>query len=195
VTDAELKKILSKARALACSRGHSEIADDFAQEAVMALLRGRQTCLTNLLTDFLRSEYGMTRERAPETQKVKVSERRRGLSLNATTDTMGEETAPLSERLADPEPEPAAEPEAWRWRELIHFDSLRTHFIHAAVLEEEELPSEAGKRLGISGARVGQILAHQVRPEITRAYGLGHLLPKYKASPRASQLVIDWITL
>lgn len=57
----EIKKIQGIAKSVAITWGYSELADDFAQEAVMYFISRGKTKIEWLLIDHLRREYGSSR--------------------------------------------------------------------------------------------------------------------------------------
>lgn len=57
----ELIGLRNRAKKLAKSKGMSDCADDFAQEAYLALARGRKAQLRELWVDFLRGTFGDNR--------------------------------------------------------------------------------------------------------------------------------------
>jgi RNA polymerase sigma factor (sigma-70 family) len=56
--DYDLPEMRRIAAYKATKAGYPELADDFAQEALIALTRGRKATFSQLLTDFIRAEFG-----------------------------------------------------------------------------------------------------------------------------------------
>lgn len=54
----DIEELRSVAIYSATAAGHGSIAEDFAQEATLALSQGRKATISQLLTDFIRHEYG-----------------------------------------------------------------------------------------------------------------------------------------
>lgn len=63
LTNSYLKKIRLVAIHYAATRGHESIAEDFAQEYLMAMCRGRKVDLFFMLTDYLRANFGGKRSK------------------------------------------------------------------------------------------------------------------------------------
>lgn len=61
LTDDEIRTWIERLKSYARGRGYPQLADDFSQEAIAKYLQGRKATFEQLLTDFLRAEYGDTR--------------------------------------------------------------------------------------------------------------------------------------
>jgi RNA polymerase sigma factor (sigma-70 family) len=70
----DLLKLHKQAVSMATKKGFGNDAEDFAQEATLLLHAGRKARLDQLLTDYLRKEYGSTRHSNTPTKEYLARE-------------------------------------------------------------------------------------------------------------------------
>lgn len=187
LAEAEIRKILEKAKAVARSRGYPQIADDFAQEAYIAIAGGRQTTFDNLLIDYLRAEYGRTRPHGGRPRQSRLS-----LEVSIDEVSRGGEGTPLRERL----PSAGVDPGTFgpNWRDRIHLlgcDAL----IYELRFEDELSEAEIGEMFGVTESRICQIIKSRIEPVVTAAFVVGEVADIYADDPEYSKLLIDWIAI
>lgn len=187
MTAGQSRKLVERAKRFARSRGHAQDADDFAQEAWIALARGRKASLEQLLSDYLRQEYGCTGARSGSGKSSKGAIRR-ATSLDAP---LGDEDArSLHDSLASPGADPGSLGLDWR------------HGANLGAREERilELVGEGWDQgdiadiFGFTASRVCQIVG-VARSKLERAGVMNEAYDLYRLDPEASVLVVEWITL
>jgi len=68
--EADIKKLLLRAKKVAIRKGFEREAEDFSQVAVMKLMKGRKATLDQLLIDYLRENYTRTNKKGSKPNKV-----------------------------------------------------------------------------------------------------------------------------
>lgn len=185
--DAEIKKYQERCKAHARRQGHSELADDFAQEAIIQkAIAGRKTTIQNLFIDFLRKEYGDTRSPGG---RARSSAMRYGTSLDQKAP--GDDATLLHELVASPERDPEAFGSSWR--DAVTFRG-RDAVIAELLLDDEASNENVASYLGVSPSRVSQVM-RRVKKEIESSVMFQEVLPEYKSDEDASVLFVDWIKL
>lgn len=177
MTNDEIKTLIESAKGLARARGHGEIADDFSQEAVMALFGGRKATLDQLLVDHLRREYGDSRcasfaqRNAAQRQYVEIS---------------APECQIPGERCAASDP--GSDDLARRINACLTFREWQL----VSALEAGESPREIAFDHGVTESRVSQLMK-PLRRKIESMKLMADELQLFRLS--RSVLVVDWITL
>lgn len=167
-------------------RRYPQEADDFAQEAAIAFVRGRKATIEQLFIDYLRARHGDARARGycpgpgAKNREISLDERKAdtdGLSLLDTIAASGH----------DPRPEP------YDWRSRANL-SLRDEVICQLYFDDEIVLAEIGEMLGITESMVSQRLK-RVKKEIESVVLLSEKMAEYKDDSQVSKLEVNWITL
>jgi len=187
MNDEEIRKYQKRCIQHAKRAGHSQLADDFAQEAIIKrVFANRKTTIKNLFIDFLRKEYGDTRTFGGRTRS---SAMRCGTSLDQKAS--GDDSTLLHELVASPERDAGAFGFSWRngvtfrWRDAV---------IAELLLDDEVSIENVALYLGVTPSRVHQVM-WRVKKEIESSVMFKEVLPEYKSDPDASILYVEWIKL
>lgn len=182
LTNAEIKALWQRAKSFAISKNCQDLAEDFAQEAVMKILQGRQTGFRNLLIDFLNKVYGdRPRGDAP---------RRYRRFLTVSLDDGGENgLPPLSERLPSPD---MVEVEAPRKSPIF---AGGTAAIFELWKDGDFRLADIGAYFGVSESRISQLIHKNIAPEIEKYFVLETVADLYRDDAEYSKLDVHWITL
>lgn len=188
LTPEELLEIQKLALAIARKHGHADIAEDFAQDAVVQALATRQRNVTWMLFDFLRREYGAARTASG---RAKSRARRFAVPLDApaSSDVDGPS---LADTLGSPDPEPECLRGDWRTRVDL---TGRAAVIHELVFEQEVPARDVAGMLGVTESRISQIIMAKVKPAVEAAKVIDDAADLYRDDPDYSKLVVDWIAI
>ncbi len=193
-SNTEIRSFQARCRGFAKSRGYTDSADDFAQDAVIRWLSSGYQNLDNLLTDFLRKEFGSLRKNADETY---ISEKSALKSAaRYSTRSLDEPSLESARRLRDIIPSETSEIQenSLKIRLLNAELNSRGEFISRLTLEEGLKQEDIGEILGISASRVSQI---QKKSRV-KASSVSILIDSYDIytdDKEYSKLAIDWITV
>jgi len=184
VTNEEIKSLWAKAACYARSKGLQNDAEDFAQEACLAALKRSSVRLSSLFIDYLRQQYGRSRERG---HTPKLYERRYWVPI----DEPDEDGKPFHQPSGDIGGQPEFEREDWLSRIDIYG---RESEIFDLIVIDGMKEAEVGEDFGITESRVSQVMK-VVREKTKDAMILSETLDRYKDEKEYSQLEIEWITL
>lgn len=84
----KIKERITQATRIARRKGHGELAEDFAQDAVFKLIQGRKAKFGQMLIDYLRQEYGDSRRNEDSKPGPRYYERAQYAEIDPRT--MGE---------------------------------------------------------------------------------------------------------
>lgn len=186
-TDSEIRKFIRRAKSYVYKRGRHELADDFSQEAVIALITGRKATIPQLYVDFLRKEYGDLR--SPH-GRARSSSLLYGTSLDQPA---SEDDATLLHELV-PSHGGDSGPVGIDWRHRVTFrgrDALIAELRYDEGMSEKDIADI----LGVTESRVCQIIGRRINPQIESAVLLAERLALFHDDPEASRLLVDWIKI
>lgn len=194
MTNKEIKQLIERLKRYAVKRGYPQLADDFAQEAFIALSRGRKAKTKHLFIDFLRSEYGDTRN-IGGAARSRASFGSVELDLNGSGECLaavGSTGGVRDSLVTDPRTEATSQlGQGWRdWLVLGRRDEEICFLRYDAELSEREI----AEMFGVTESRVCQILGGRIAKAIERAATFDEMRLRYK-EPDASLLEINWITV
>lgn len=185
--ESDIKKYQEKCRVHARRQGYSELADDFAQEAIIQkAIANRKTTIRNLFIDFLRKEYGDTRTPGG---RARSSAMRYGPSLDQKAP--GDDATLLHELVASPGRDPETFGSAWR--DAVAFRG-RDAVIAELLLDQDASNESVASYFGVSPSRISQLM-RRIKKEIESSVMFREVLPEYKSDQDASVLFVDWINI
>lgn len=208
MTNDEIKTLLMKARQHAIRYGYQEDADDFAQEAFIAIARGREPNLYHLFGDYLRKNFGDTRVRGNSAHKLRRHNR---LSI----DSFGEEDGGQNDRLQfelSQRANPGGSgllPESLRpdWRSRVFFENGRNRRRRRTdgrcsisgelvfeLIEDGLSQLEISEICGVTEGRISQLM-RDIREKTNQALTLAEVWDTYIDDSEYSKLQIDWIAI
>lgn len=190
-TDKELRELMRIAKCMAVKRGHSNLADDFAQEAAMRALDAGTVHirLDWALIGFLKRELGDFKSGAGRRKRF---ERELRCSLDAPLGDDDDRTMHDLVGAWDEEPELDQEERPVLIDRLILFD--REAIVHELVFRQGIGQVETARRIGGHQSIVSTV-KRRVAKEIEHAAVLGEVWDRYASDPEYSQLAVRWITL
>lgn len=203
MTDAEARKIQGIARSIAVKWHRPELADDFAQEAVIARLRWPNLDLEYTFINLLRKEYGSSR--TPGGRARQIGERR-AIRLDAPIDDADGSSALGHELVGDARTDPGsfqpsrdysylfpATPRRTGRRGQIPKESALAQIYRLRFEEELELKQIAG----IFGKPEtwAWFMLRKIQKRIMLEDGLEQVRETLEDDPGITQLEIDWIRL
>jgi RNA polymerase sigma factor (sigma-70 family) len=168
LTRAQFESISRAAKATARKGGYGHLADDFAQEACIALARGRKASIDQLFVDFLRTEYGRTGVYSTPGGRAKAAARHGSVEFNTELhqrSTLDTPDAGLDGACGDQEFE-----RLFRIARVV-LDEFELAVFEAAYGQLKP-QAEIGEQIGVSASRVSQILAAsraEIRDEVDSA--------------------------
>jgi hypothetical protein len=188
MTDAEAKRIQAIARSIAVKWHRPELADDFAQEAVIQQLRYPGLDLEYAFINLLRKEYGSSRTPGGRARQIATA---RAVQLDAARDDTDANPTLNHDLVGDPRADPRSiEP----LRNYAHLFRGKEAQVYALVFEEELELKKAGEFLGLTEQRVWQI-ARKIRNRIILEDGLEEVKETLEADSGITRIEIDWIRL
>ena len=185
----EINQLQARARSVARKYKRPNEADDFAQEAVIAMLAGRKASLEQLFIDYLRAQYGRTGVRSTSGGRAKSAAIHGAVSLDQPIS--GENQNTLYSVIAAPGRDPR--PFGADWRDRVSFRG-RNSLIAELRYDFEMSPQEIADLLGVSAARISQLF-RGIEKEIQRCAILSEVADTYKDDEEYSKLQIRWIKL
>jgi DNA-directed RNA polymerase specialized sigma24 family protein len=170
-----LLELYERAKYVACKRGHSELADDFAQEAVAGWLSGcgRHQTVEQRFIDYLRSQYGRAGLRS---SRLKFQERRKYVDLDEARNIA-----------ADPGDVGAA-------RQFAYLFAGRQAFLYDAYFVQQLSEKEIGEMLNVSESRVSQMLK-PMKLAIQDEAVLQDGLDRMEWDEDFTKLEVDWVRI
>lgn len=185
LSDNDFRAIWGKAKGLACARGHSEFAEDFAQEACIAIAAGRKATLDQILTDFLRRYHGDLRTSSGR-QRAYAS-----CYAKSIWEREGDDGLALVERIGSPGGLPETRGGNWRARVRL---TGRDATLCDLIYDQELSRTESAELLGVTESRVSQMMS-RIEKVIQQAMVLDEMLALYHDGAIESCLAVDWIKL
>jgi DNA-binding CsgD family transcriptional regulator len=183
MNNAELKQLWQRAYKHACWRRHHSIADDFAQEAVIAWNRGRKATVEQLLIDFLRKEYGGT--------GLRLSTRRGNrLSHRSLDEEQGDTGRTLGDSIAAPEGDPGAIRDTRQYGVSLNGAEVTVFELIQGGMSQDEI----GDLLGVTPSRICQIF-RSVKKKTKDEVMLRDFYDTYNDFKESSELLINWIAI
>ena len=184
----ELKQIWEATHRYACKRQYHQLADDFAQEACIALHRGRKASLKQLFIDHLRKEYGSTGTRS----SIKHPPNSPGGKAFVSIDDQkrfGDSGKSLHDIIAAPDRDSGVIGSLGRL-------GLSLNATESTVLELVERSDQktVGDLLGVTPSRICQIIG-KVKKKISNERVVIDFYDTYTDFKEASVLRVDWITI
>jgi hypothetical protein len=186
MTDEEAKKIQAIARSIAVKWHRPELAEDFAQEAVIARLRWPGLELEYAFINLLRKEYGSSRTPGGRARQIGTA---RAIELDAARDDTDAHPTLNHDLVGDPRSDPRI---VGSPRNYAHLFRGREAQVYALVFEEELPLKKTGEILGLSEPRMWQI-ARKIRNKITLEDGLEEVKETLEEDPGITRIEIDWI--
>lgn len=189
MTDDEIKKIQVRARRVARDWGYPEEADDFAQEAAIAIFRGRKASVKDLFIDYLRTQYGRTGLRSTANGLARSNAKHSMRSLDAPISRENEDS--LHSIIAAPRSDPR--PLGADWRDRGSFrgrDALIAELRHDFEMSVREIAD----LLGVTPSRISQV-CRGIEKEIQRCAVLSEVADSYRDDDEYSKLEIRWIKI
>lgn len=162
MTHEQIDRLQRRAHALAIKWGYSEIADDFAQEAFVAIANGAHPKLEWLFIGFLREQYGSSRSAIGRLRQLAE---KFAIRLDAPI-SEDSDSAFTHDIIGSSESNPESIAET---RESpISYGPLTAREKEIAIMhfEEECSCEEIAQRFGVSSSRVSQILSN-IRRTVT----------------------------
>lgn len=176
----EVRRLQERARHVATKRGHSELADDFAQEIFVQWLAGHggHQTIDQAFIDYLRSLYGRTGPRGSGSGSGsgRFSEYRNYVNLD--------EVRNLAEPARDIQP-------TW---DFTHLFRGRQAFLYGAYFVEEMSENSIADILGLTESRVSQMIKPMKR-EIQDAALLTDVRERMEWDEDYGKVEVEWITL
>ena len=182
----EIKKLWEVCCRYARKRGYSQFADDFAQEAVFARIRGRKASLDQLLTDFLRKEYGDSRVRRQPKWTSRRADRFAHVSLD---DKIGQSEMSYGDIIASPERDTRLDTDDQR--------------IGLSLDRREQVVYELAKSIsqvdiseiyGVTPSRIWQILKGAER-KLSKEATVNKFYDIYSDIDETSVLSVNWVAI
>lgn len=187
MTNDEIKQLWRRANSHAIRRGHSGLADDFSQEAVLAWIGGRKATVEQLLIDFLRKEYGSARVRS---SRKHPSNSPGGSKFNSLDQAIGDSDRTRHDITAAPERDPGAIGDTRKFG--VSLDGKAA--VVCELAGQGYLQNEVGEILGFTEYRTSQLMK-VVRRKIKEEQLIREKYDEYKDFKETSVLVIDWIAI
>jgi DNA-directed RNA polymerase specialized sigma24 family protein len=186
----DIAKITRQAKTLARREGHGHLADDFAQEALLARATGRETCLRYLFVDVLRAEYGRTGAggtaggRAKAAARLGPAEFDDGVLCRDDRHARDASVDALI-RAAD------AQRLARAARAALNENQLSAYQL---VYEQRLSQDEAAGAMGVTPSRVSQLITAALRV-LGVELGLEDLADEVRCGLASLELEVEWIVL
>lgn len=197
--DATASKIQGIAKALAVKWGRSEIAEDFAQYAIICQLRWPGQDIEHSLIGYLRQEYGSSRTGSGRARQMATA---RAIRLDSPVDDMDAGGTLRHELIGDPEPDPRdLEPARdfsylFRGRKEGAGRPRQTDLaqIYGLRFEEQLSSRQIADILGVTEQAIFQS-CRIIQNKILHEAGLDEVREKLEEDPGITQIEIDWIRL
>lgn len=185
MTDDEAKHFLTRAKYVAKKYGYYQLADDFAQEVLLAFIENpnRKSTVDQLFIDYLRSTYGR-----PGTPGY---EQRYALACPISLDIQSEDHPSLYDVIGSAESDSRSEQSTWECSRLFEG---REAMIYALYFIEQMTESEIGSTLGITESRVSQILKN-MKKEIRSYFTMKEMKERLEWDASFGVYQVEWIQI
>ena len=183
MTNDEIKRFQSRCRSYARWKRRPEHADDFAQEAIICVLRGRKATIDQLYVDYLRREFSQTHS---PYGKLKASAMHSWVSLDSPC--FEDDSKTFVDVIADTDVEHTSSPST------SHFElTMREELIASMIVHEGMKQPEIEKTLNIGRNELRKNL--KMLYKISKDEEALRTLNSYKYGHIDTSLSVDWIQL
>jgi DNA-directed RNA polymerase specialized sigma24 family protein len=185
LTPEQIENLQKKARYVA--RKYSELADDFAQEVIVGALRGWKQTVEQAFIDYLRREHGSARNGRCSARRLAKA---RTFSLDEPLGE-GEDSTQFHDIIGDPSADSEPQLDDRRLDGLLTSAEL---VVYERVFIDEEKKQDVAQSMGVTPARVSQIL-RPIKEKVKYSAMMAEVWDDYRSDPNYSKLEIDWIQL
>jgi hypothetical protein len=183
----EITQFQKRAHYVAKKNGRPELAEDFAQEVLLAVTQGRRATVDQLFVDYLREQFGSSRNPGGRARQMAG---RRTVSLD---EEVGEEGSSILRHELIGGTERDLPSLGDRGRSAHLFAGIEAD-IYQMIFVEEQTLDQVGDHFGVSESRISQRV-NSMRTRIRDHFLSERLLERYRDDESFGVLEVQWLVM